>query len=257
MTLTGAPCAEQPLLRVAHALLEAFGWRAGGSWREIVPRGIVRAVPTARLEYLSVDPRGSIARRLSPFRSLRSALPAGHPPIIFMPTKREIEAQIRALGQIDTFGTKKEIAFLPEVLHDDESVLALVSGLLDGNTWLIVCTEKRVVFLDKGMLFGLKQRETLLSRVNSIEQKEGLMFGTLGIQDGAEIMTITMIEKGQVRPFANAVSMALKGLDAGKEPTKGVPEQDLATQLERLAGLRDRGILTEAEFQDQKAKALS
>jgi len=34
------------------------------------------------------------------------------------------------------------------------------------------------------------------------------------------------------------------------------PQQDVVTQLERLGALRDQGVLTEEEFQAQKAKIL-
>jgi len=34
------------------------------------------------------------------------------------------------------------------------------------------------------------------------------------------------------------------------------PQQDLVSQLERLGALRDQGVLTEEEFQAQKAKIL-
>ena len=34
------------------------------------------------------------------------------------------------------------------------------------------------------------------------------------------------------------------------------PQQDVVSQLERLAALKDQGILTEEEFQAQKAKIL-
>ena len=59
-----------------------------------------------------------------------------------MPTLEEVQQQIKALASVDTFGTKKEIKYLPDILADDEAVLALTSGLMDGNTWLVVCTGK-------------------------------------------------------------------------------------------------------------------
>ena len=40
------------------------------------------------------------------------------------------------------------------------------------------------------------------------------------------------------------------------EEPAAAPEDDLITQLERLGGLRDQGILTEEEFAAQKAKLL-
>ena len=132
-----------------------------------------------------------------------------------MPTLEEVQAQIKLLGEVDTFGTKKEIRYLPEILSNDETILSLTSGLMDGNTWLIVCTERRVIFLDKGMIYGLKQRETPLEKINSVEQKTGMMFGSIGIWDGAAHMEIKNVMKKTVKPFVEAVNRAREALKVG------------------------------------------
>jgi len=176
-----------------------------------------------------------------------------------MPTLKEIQQQIKALGDVDNFGTKKEIKYLPDILADDEMVLALTSGLMDGNTWLIVCTGKRVIFLDKGMIYGLKQRETPLERINSIEQKTGMIFGSIGIWDGAALMEIKNVMKKTVRPFVESVNRAREALKAekgGAQHSATLSSPDVASQLERLADLRDRGVLSDDEFQAQKNKIL-
>jgi len=176
-----------------------------------------------------------------------------------MPTLERIQAQIKALAEVDTFGTKKEIRYLPDILTENESILALTSGLMGGNTWLIVCTEKRVIFLDKGMMYGLKQRETPLEKINSIEQKTGMMFGSIGIWDGAAHMEIKKVSKRTVRPFVEAVNRAredLRSTESGHQQSTASQGADVASQLERLADLRDRGVLTESEFQAQKTRIL-
>ena len=65
-----------------------------------------------------------------------------------MRTLESIKEEIAALGEVDLFGTAKEVTHLPEILHDDESIKYLTSGLMDGTTWLIVCTQKRILLLD-------------------------------------------------------------------------------------------------------------
>ena len=42
-----------------------------------------------------------------------------------------------------------------------------------------------------------------------------------------------------------------------QEPTYAAPARDTVTELKGLADLRSQGILTEAEFQAQKAKILN
>lgn len=67
--------------------------------------------------------------------------------------------------QLDSFGTKKEIKVLAEYLEPDEVVFALTSGIMKqtdtsnafdfgANTWLVVLTSDRFLFLDAAMLTG-------------------------------------------------------------------------------------------------------
>lgn len=55
-----------------------------------------------------------------------------------MRTLESIQAEIAALGEVDLFGTAKEVSHLPEILHDNENIKYLTSGLMVGTTWLVV-----------------------------------------------------------------------------------------------------------------------
>ena len=61
--------------------------------------------------------------------------------------KREYDRIAKELGD-DQFFTKKELNHLPEVLSDGEQVLPL-PGLMDGNTWLVTLTDRRIIFSTK------------------------------------------------------------------------------------------------------------
>ena len=163
-----------------------------------------------------------------------------------MPTLEEVQAQIKLLGEVDTFGTKKEVRYLPDILANDETILSLTSGFMDGNTWPIVCTERRVIFLDKGMIYALKQRETPLDKINSVEQKTSMMYGSIGIWDGATRMEIKNVMKKTVKPFVEAVNRAreaLKVAEKHEQPSSANKGSDITSQLGRLADLREREIL--------------
>jgi hypothetical protein len=45
--------------------------------------------------------------------------------------------------------------------------------------------------------------------------------------------------------------------EVAAEPAAGAGSDELITKLKELANLKDQGILTEAEFNDQKAKILA
>lgn len=156
----------------------------------------------------------------------------------------------------DQFFTKKELNHLPEVLAAGEQILAFTSGFMDGNTWLITLTDRRVIFLDKGMLYGLKQASIELDKINAVSGKTGLMFGEILIQDGGNERKISNVWKKTVTAFTNKVRDAMH---AKKQPAARVPvgEDDVISKLERLAALQDKGVLTPDEFAEQKAKILS
>ncbi len=168
----------------------------------------------------------------------------------------DIKAEIQALPTKDMWGTKKEVKELSNILNDDEHIKALCSGILDGNTWLIVCTEKRVLFLDKGMLYGLKQRETPIEKINSIEQKKGLLLGGVAIWDGAAKMEITNISKEAVSPFVDAVHQQIESHKASSTQA-GYANSSAADELIKLKSLMDSGALSKEEFEAEKQKILS
>ena len=115
-----------------------------------------------------------------------------------MREKQSVMRELKQLPTFNMFGTKKEVSYLPEILNPDERVLGLISGFLDGNTWIIALTDRRVIFLDKGMLYGLKQRELPLDKINSISQKRGIITRfKLQLQDGDNLaIKIENIDKG-------------------------------------------------------------
>ncbi|CNK63005.1 Uncharacterised protein [Yersinia enterocolitica] len=158
------------------------------------------------------------------------------------------------------FGTKKEFFHLPKILHDGEEPLAVASGIMDGNTWLITLTNQRIIFLDKGMIFGLKQVAINLANIVSVGGKTGILMGKISVGTSGQNYTISNVAKGCVVPFTNLVNSARDALThpAPESKTAKAPaqENDVIAQLEKLASLKERGILSDEEFMVQKSKVL-
>ena len=55
---------------------------------------------------------------------------------------------------------------------------------MDNNTWLIALTNKRVIFLDKGLIYGLKQYLFQLIKFKMLWVKLEF-FGDIAISDGS------------------------------------------------------------------------
>ena len=179
-------------------------------------------------------------------------------------TLDEIYSRLKELGQVDLYGTKKEIKELPNIMYQDETLEYVMSGFLNGNTWLISCTNKRILFLDKGFLFGCKQLEIPLDKVNSVEITKGLLLGTVKVWDGASAMKIDNVQKFDLQPFAYAVNNARELLKhkyhnnnvAIEQSVNQKQENDYIQELERLAILKDKGIITEEDFLNKKKQLL-
>lgn len=155
--------------------------------------------------------------------------------------------------------TKKEFLHFPEIAMPDETPLAVSSGSMDGKTWLIILTNKRVVFLDKGMIYGLKQIAVDLSSISSVGCQTKLLFGLILITAGGKNYSIEYISKKTVVPFTNLVKQAMeeaKHIHVSPVVQQAISSDDMVSKLERLAVLKEKGIITEEEFQDQKAKIL-
>ncbi len=175
-----------------------------------------------------------------------------------MPTLKEIEHQINAYKDRYIFWTKKEIRALPEILDDDERILAITSGMRDSTTWLLVCTQRRLIFLNRGMFFGLRQIQMPLDRVQSIDHTSTLGIGTISVWDGASSVGIKLVWGPSILPFVRTTEEAMYTLrKAQSRPAAAAQPLDVASQIAKLAELKEKGHLTDAEFQAQKKKLLN
>lgn len=173
--------------------------------------------------------------------------------------KVALQAEWKRIAQLsgdDQFFTKKELNYLPELLQEGEQVLCFSSGLMDNKTWLLALTDTRIIFINKGIIYGTTHSITNLDKVNSIEGNTGLIFGDIAMNDGAVMRKITNVPKKTVKNFVNAAQDAMMKL-RNKASQQSAPASDnVADQLMKLAELKEKGILSEDEFNTQKAKIL-
>ena len=164
--------------------------------------------------------------------------------------------RISAESGDDRFFTRKELMHLPKILVPNEPVLAFSSGLMDGNTWLIALTDRRVIFLDKGLIYGLKQKTIDLDVVNHVEGVTGIFFGTIKVGDGAREHVITNVWKKSVLIFVNKLRDAMERRKSRLRAGASASTASVSDQIAQLAKLRSEGHLTDDEFQSAKRKLL-
>ena len=175
-------------------------------------------------------------------------------------TTQQLKEEYKRLSSVvsDTpFATKKEFYHLPSILNDGEQPLAIASGAMDGNTWLITLTNQRVIFLDKGMLFGVKQVDVNLRNIVSVGGKTGLLLGEIIISTSGQNYTIKNVMKGAVIPFTNLINATRNKKEDESKNSSPSNDSDIISQIERIAALKEKGILSEEEFQQQKQRILN
>jgi hypothetical protein len=191
-----------------------------------------------------------------------------------MQSLENIQQQIRALPHRYIFYTKKEIRSLPDILGEREKILALTSGYMQGNTWLCVCTDQRLLFLDRGMFFGLRQVQMNLDRIQSIDASGAIFFGSIRVWDGASSIEVRMVLKSSIQPFVRTVQEAMDRYKrlmvqdmahnihtahhiVKSQQATSPSSEDWVAELERLSQLHKEGHLSDKEFQSAKRKLLA
>lgn len=176
-----------------------------------------------------------------------------------MPTLEQIQEQIKNLDGVSKLFGRKEILELPGILWEDEDVERLVQGLYNNGNGVLVGTNKRLIFIDKGV-FKLKVEDFPYDKISSIQYETGMVFGKITIFTSGNRAEIKQIEKSQARKFAEGVrariSVPQKNVNSLKEVAVTV-DDDVVSKLERLAKLKNDGIISEEEFRTQKSRLLS
>lgn len=167
-----------------------------------------------------------------------------------MKSLKDIKEMLSKSGSL-ILGTKKEVKELTNIINDDEIITYATSGVYDGHTWLVVSTNKRIIFLDKGMLFGVNQIEIPLSKVNAVKYKKGLFVGEIEIWDGASMFRVKSVLKKTLIPFINAVNNSIEEM----KKTQNYPKLSVADEIMKFKRLLDEGAITQEEF-DKKKKEL-
>jgi len=175
-------------------------------------------------------------------------------------TIEKVKARVQELKVSDVSFAGKELKVLAEILKTDEYLHTLTKGQYNNSVGLLCTTSMRILFIDKG-LFSLKVEEFPLKSVSSISFESGMIFGTVKIFASGNNGEIKNAPKGDAKMFVDITRKVLDERDRPKakeaaenQPTS--PSIDIYEQIEKLALLRQKGLITEQEFQAKKIQLL-
>lgn len=166
----------------------------------------------------------------------------------------EILEKLKELEMYDTFGTKKELKELPKILEKDEDIKYLVSGMWEGKTYVIVATNSRVIFLDRGMIYGTTKHELQYDKISSVSYKKGLLLSEIDVYHGSHKITIKNIVSNYVVKMVDTIREQTNTKDKGdvQEITISIPDEIL-----KYKTLCDEEIITKEEFELKKKELLN
>lgn len=175
-----------------------------------------------------------------------------------MDTSDKVKQELITAKVFDLTFVKKEIKALPEVLDDTETIKYACSGVLDGHTWLVVCTNKRVIFLNKNMVFGMDQKEIPLTVINAVSYSKQFVSGTVSITNGANVTGIEKINAVAAPIMAKTIREQMAAIKSPAPSQTAVqPTPDIPDEIRKYKQLLDDDIITKEEFDAKKKELLN
>ncbi|MGE8433578.1 PH domain-containing protein [Chryseobacterium joostei] len=167
----------------------------------------------------------------------------------------EIKEELEQLDINPTFFARKEIRELPNILSEDEKIVYLVEGRNKITTHhiILVVTDRRLIFVDKEFMYGLKVEDFSYSKISSIQYETELMLASIDIHVSDDIVEIDGVGKYDAELFCEKVR---NFMSRPEEYFQNKSEPSTLDQLEQLGRLKESGVLSEEEFNEQKKKLL-
>ncbi len=164
-----------------------------------------------------------------------------------MPTIEEIQEQIKRLDGTSKLLGFKEIGELPNILWEDEKVEAIIQGRYADRNGILVATNKRLIFVEKGLLWGLRVEDFEYSKVSSIQYNAGLILGKITVFAAGNKAEIDQVPKQQGKTFTDYVRARMTGA------TPHASYKELAATSEKPTGTKicpecGKPIADEANF---------
>ncbi len=167
----------------------------------------------------------------------------------------EIKDELEKLDINPTFFARKEIHELPDILSVDEKIVYLVEGRnkINNHHIILVATDRRVIFVDKEFMYGLKVEDFSYSKISSIQYETALLLASIDIHVADDVVEIDGVGKYDAELFCEKVRNFMAHPE---EYVQAKTEPTVLDQLEQLGRLKENGVLSEDEFNEQKKKLI-
>ena len=157
-------------------------------------------------------------------------------------------------------GGKRELKNLADHLHDGETVRFIAQGTYEDKQGIVALTDLRLVFLFHGII-GQAKEDFPLKLISSVQTKSGFATGEIKVHVSGNNAVISGILKNDLEPLANAVRQGMaeqhaQAATSQPQAASAAPALDPYEAMQKMASLRDAGILSLEEFEAKKKELL-
>jgi hypothetical protein len=171
---------------------------------------------------------------------------------------RGIKDAVQRLGKMGRVFGRKEVRHLQHLLRATESVITLGQGSYEKKQGLIVLTNERLFFFEKS-LGNETVEEFWLKSITSLQANKKLGGEHLVIHASGNRSEIKQMFHGQAEELSRQFRALMHERDSqAAQPSSSTASvgDDPMAQLERLANLREKGVIDTAEFEAKKVELL-
>ena len=142
------------------------------------------------------------------------------------------------------------------ILRASETVLELGQGQYEKNQGLVVLTNERIFFFEKSL--GSETVEDFpLAVINSLSTGKQTTGESFKIYSSGNTAEISSMMHGQADAIVRAFNSAKRAPAPQATPVLAAPAaDDPFMQIARLGELRDKGLLSDAEFEAKKTEII-
>lgn len=214
-----------------------------------------------------IEPVQEIVKAESVLPALTDAGPQNISREVYKRRKRKIKYELEKLNANLSLFTKGEIKELPYLISEDEKIIAITDAqfvnTLDAG--VLVATPLRLLSVSKSMFGSAKINEYPNETIRSVSFVKDPRSPIIKLHLDERVVEFECyMDKEDAEKFYDKIRTIYNApqgqpqLQTGNTttPVKGKPSDRIFEQLEKLGQLRENGILTDAEFTEQKKKLL-
>ena len=150
----------------------------------------------------------------------------------------------------------KYLSTIKKNLNKGESIKKSVFGMCEGvRTGIIAATDTRLVFFVK-KVFGHEIESFPYNKISSLERSKGAIGEGITIFTSNNKAKMRLVTGGSILQLLDFVETKLNPDSVEQDAKASTNTMDIPSQIERLADLGDKGIVTEEEFSIKKAELL-